>query len=811
MDDPMMKAGRAAALLLLVLTLVAPGLAATPVVAAPAGSARAPQGQVALRILAPKGVPATVSLKGRQVAVVGKTASGASSTRKVRLAPGRYRVVAPTFSYRGRVYAATASRSVEVLRAGERAKITVRYRLVKAADRLMVDQLGAEGVRLAWKQKKAMTVSLRRTEGERPARSAGRGTPVRTGKGKAVDRVKAGRTYTYALFTRVRGRWSPPVTLTVATPSGVAGEAAYSVSPSTTIVEEGDADVVTPVDGAVQVRLAAKRATPLLGSGFVLPRSAALPGGYLGVVQAISGDGRTVTLTGGGLADAFDYFDVSADLGDQPEMALEPLADGPAARAALDAYVASLPERQARALPAGLKNCLGGSIAGTVSAKPTLKPGGHFKGGLKKKWGIPTGAWFDAEARMTVGLAMDVGASASFSCGIPTTPAFITIATSPVPISLYLAPVIEVNAQGAGTLKNIGAKVTGGFWVKGTLGLKSSVDAGLIKQFSPNPTTFEGTIGVGAQMGGEFIIGPGAGTAKHGAIAGLNGTVTPLKLSLGGYFAETDYRAGQCLRAQASLGLSLAVTAKAWLGSWTAAASFSPEQLQGDFPYGSWYWPTDCENLPPDPTDPEDSVVGPGITLVDAELIGDPSQSAYLSGFINGEKSWVASTGIAANAIGTPGDFASTDLGRGGSAYLSSLAGGETFDAVGYHLTVIPAGDTLHVRYLFASEEYPEYVGQGYNDVMALLVGGTNCALVPGTSVPVSVDSVNAGSYAQYFIDNESGAGYANAFDGLTVPLQCDVPVTPGQPVDVSLSVADVGDGVLDSAISLLDKGVWSD
>jgi hypothetical protein len=779
-----------------------------------AAAAQAPTGRITVKVSAPKGVPATVTLAGPQRAVVGKDAPGSKASDTLALKPGRYRVQAPTFSYRGRLYAASTSQATEVLRAKEKARIQVRYRRVRAADRLMVEEMSSSSVTLAWKQQKSMTVALRRTTGDRAARTVRQGAPVKAAKAgaKAVDtKARPGATYTYALFTKVGGRWAPPVTLTVGMPTGAAGEAAYSASPSTVIVEPGDADRVTLVPGGVQVTLPAKRATPLLGAGFVLPASTVLPGGYLGVVESISSDGRTVTLTGGGLADAFDYFDVAATLGDLPEVELTPMPVGVGARKALDAYVASKSERERRGLPAGLKNCLGGSIGGTVAVKPTLKPGGHFKGGLKKKWGIPTGAWFDTEAKVTAGLSMDVSVNGSLSCGIPTYPALIPLTTAPVPISLYLAPVIEVNAQGSGTFKNIGAKVTGGFWVKGTLGLKSSVDAGLIKQFSPNPLTTVGTLGIGAQMGGEFIIGPGTGTPDHGAIAGINGTVTPLKLSLGGYFAQTDYRFDKCLKAQASLQMSLAVTAKAWLGSWSASASYSPEQLQGEFPYATWYWPTNCENLPPDPDEPEDTVVGPGVTLVDAELIGDPSQSDYLEGFVTGQKSWVASTGVAAQAVGTPDQFASTDLGGAGSAYLTSLAGADTYDAVGYHLTVVPQGDTLHVRYLFASEEYPEYVDAGFNDVMAVLVGGQNCAYVPGTSTPVSVDSVNSGSYAQYFIDNEGGAGYANTFDGLTVPLQCDVAVTPGQPVQVSISVADVGDGIYDSAVSLLDKGVWSD
>ena len=54
-------------------------------------------------------------------------------------------------------------------------------------------------------------------------------------------------------------------------------------------------------------------------------------------------------------------------------------------------------------------------------------------------------------------------------------------------------------------------------------------------------------------------------------------------------------------------------------------------------------------------------------------------------------------------------------------------------------------------------------------------------------------------------------AGYHTSLDGLTVPLTCDRAVTPGVPVQVEIVVADAGDGVLDSAVALVNRGIWSD
>jgi hypothetical protein len=46
--------------------------------------------------------------------------------------------------------------------------------------------------------------------------------------------------------------------------------------------------------------------------------------------------------------------------------------------------------------------------------------------------------------------------------------------------------------------------------------------------------------------------------------------------------------------------------------------------------------------------------------------------------------------------------------------------------------------------------------------------------------------------------------------DGLTTPLTCSVPVTPGEPVTVRIAGADAGAPALDSAVALLDGGIRS-
>jgi hypothetical protein len=58
---------------------------------------------------------------------------------------------------------------------------------------------------------------------------------VATKRGKAVDRgLRADTTYSYALFSKARGRWIGPLTITAGTASSNPAVAAY-VAPSSTV------------------------------------------------------------------------------------------------------------------------------------------------------------------------------------------------------------------------------------------------------------------------------------------------------------------------------------------------------------------------------------------------------------------------------------------------------------------------------------------------------------------------------------------------------------------------------------------------
>ena len=90
---------------------------------------------------------------------------------------------------------------------------------------------------------------------------------------------------------------------------------------------------------------------------------------------------------------------------------------------------------------------------------------------------------------------------------------------------------------------------------------------------------------------------------------------------------------------------------------------------------------------------------------------------------------------------------AGEDNGRPGDAQLDGLIpGGATQDASVLTIRFTPTGNQVRFSYVFASEEYNEYVGSEYNDLFAFFVGGTNYAVLPGTSTPVAINNVNCGT-----------------------------------------------------------------
>lgn len=239
------------------------------------------------------------------------------------------------------------------------------------------------------------------------------------------------------------------------------------------------------------------------------------------------------------------------------------------------------------------------------------------------------------------------------------------------------------------------------------------------------------------------------------------------------------------------------------------------------------------------------TLVGAGVVMLNATLNGQcPSEGA---GTGTGKFSYGSNpsdigidSGIvlsSGNALAIPnpvGFFASAPFTGGfvGDADLNALlaASGsavQSRDACVLEFDFVPAGDTIKFDYVFGSEEYPEFACSGFNDVFGFFItgpgitGSPSIALIPGTNIPVAINSVNmapngtfnpistcnamgpGSPFNMYYVDNEGLGGPNMVYDGYTTVLTAITNVIPCDTYHLKLAIADGGDQSYDSGVFL--------
>jgi hypothetical protein len=202
-------------------------------------------------------------------------------------------------------------------------------------------------------------------------------------------------------------------------------------------------------------------------------------------------------------------------------------------------------------------------------------------------------------------------------------------------------------------------------------------------------------------------------------------------------------------------------------------------------------------------------LTGPGTTISNVTLTGSTRSFGTFSGGTLGVSSGIIiSTGDIATAIGpNNSQGAGTDLGQAGDSQLNGIVTpNTTHDAAVLEFDVVTKTVFFNISYVFASEEYREYVDQGFNDVFAFYLDGHNIAIAPGTDQRVTVDSINHLRNTAFYRDNENGAD--TQFDGFTTLLYAFSEVEPNVSHHIKIAIADTGDGILDSAVFIAEGGI---
>jgi len=227
-------------------------------------------------------------------------------------------------------------------------------------------------------------------------------------------------------------------------------------------------------------------------------------------------------------------------------------------------------------------------------------------------------------------------------------------------------------------------------------------------------------------------------------------------------------------------------------------------------------------------------LAGQGVTIIDPVLNCPSYASGFFSsvGSLPGFDSGIVLTNGRAQTNGSQYGvngystyLASNNNGGAGDTMLNALAGQTTMDACSLEFDMLPLGDTISVDYVFSSEEYIAAVCGPYNDAFAFFISGPgisgnqNIALVPGTNIPVTINTINDGvpgstgnisnctsmgpgsPFTDYFVNNSNGTQLTH--NGLTTVLHAIHPVDKCSQYHLKIVIADAGNALYDSGVFL--------
>lgn len=230
----------------------------------------------------------------------------------------------------------------------------------------------------------------------------------------------------------------------------------------------------------------------------------------------------------------------------------------------------------------------------------------------------------------------------------------------------------------------------------------------------------------------------------------------------------------------------------------------------------------------------QDVLLGAGVTVSNVTFNGilDPGTPQDGTGSFTGTSNLgigagiTLSTGLAQNLAQPSTGFMSDQfIPNLSDPDLVTIAGGITINnAAILEFDFITTGDSVKFRYVFGSEEYPEFVCS-FNDAFGFFLSGPgitgpytgnaiNIALIPGGTTPVTIDNVNNGLNnngdpndpncppvnPEYFVVNN---GATVVFDGFTTVLEAKHAVQCGQTYHIKLAIADALDQAYDSGVFL--------
>ncbi|MFE3835668.1 Hint domain-containing protein [Pseudogemmobacter sonorensis] len=218
-----------------------------------------------------------------------------------------------------------------------------------------------------------------------------------------------------------------------------------------------------------------------------------------------------------------------------------------------------------------------------------------------------------------------------------------------------------------------------------------------------------------------------------------------------------------------------------------------------------------------------ESIFGQGVQVESATYTGAANAAGLytgadttMPGVAPGDSGIILSTGSAAAITNSHGGTntnmatnTSTDNGQPGDAQLTALAGMTTRDAAILEAVFIPDGEYITMRFVFLSEEYPEYVNGGVNDVFGVWINGEYVDVSIANGGSVSIDTINGTANQNLYIDNTQDQ-FNTEMDGFTYVVSIKAKVVPGETNTIKIAIADGGDSVYDSNVMIAADSVQS-
>ncbi len=216
------------------------------------------------------------------------------------------------------------------------------------------------------------------------------------------------------------------------------------------------------------------------------------------------------------------------------------------------------------------------------------------------------------------------------------------------------------------------------------------------------------------------------------------------------------------------------------------------------------------------------NIFGSGVTVNSATYSGDidsagiySNANAVMPGVAPGDSGIIMSTGNAedfTNSRGQSNQSNSTSTNTSGvnnNAQLNAAAGAYTTDASILDVDFTPTGNLMTMRFVFASEEYPEFQNSIYQDFFGVWINGQEVQLAVGNG-DMDPGNINTTNNINMYVDNTTDA-YNTEMDGFTITMTLTMNVIPNATNSIRIAIADVSDSSYDSNLLIAANSVQTD